>query len=275
VTSPRSGRPLRGRPDGPTPQIDPHGEPSDVIDDVPELSVEEVEKRIGSRERGPRARRARTELVTREVIAPARRSLLWRDSATILAGVIIALLAARFLIPAGQPTATTSPAPFGTGVAVIPTGGPTAFGITPGPTLGAVVNPSLHLDATPTPIPVITLPPRTPKPSPTAPPKTAAPSHTAPPASQPPPSLPPPTAPPPAPIAGFSCPSIQVGVQTQFFDASTGVISKWTWNFGDSTGTSNALNPVHTYSAIGDYTVVLTVLGPGGSNTDSHVCSVT
>src|SRR5262249_53488541 len=37
-------------------------------------------------------------------------------------------------------------------------------------------------------------------------------------------------------------------------------------NFGDGT-TSTVENPSHTYAAAGDYTVSLTALGPGGSNT--------
>ena len=51
-----------------------------------------------------------------------------------------------------------------------------------------------------------------------------------------------------------------------FTDGSTGAVTSWSWNFGDG-GTSTAQNPGHTYAAAGDYTVSLTVTGPGGSDT--------
>ncbi|MCB9448084.1 MAG: PKD domain-containing protein [Flavobacteriales bacterium] len=43
-------------------------------------------------------------------------------------------------------------------------------------------------------------------------------------------------------------------------------INSWTWDFGDST-TSNVKSPTHTYAAVGDYTVTLTVSGTGGDST--------
>ena len=54
----------------------------------------------------------------------------------------------------------------------------------------------------------------------------------------------------------------------------TGCIDTISWNFGDG-GTSNAVNPVHTYSAAGTYTVCVTDYTYCGSNTycDSVVVS--
>ena len=52
----------------------------------------------------------------------------------------------------------------------------------------------------------------------------------------------------------------------QFTDKSTGNITSWSWNFGDA-HTSTDQNPSHTYNSVGDFTVTLTVTGPGGSNT--------
>jgi VCBS repeat-containing protein len=50
-----------------------------------------------------------------------------------------------------------------------------------------------------------------------------------------------------------------------FTDKSTGMISSWSWNFGDG-GTSTTQNPSHIYTASGTYTVTLTVSGACGSN---------
>jgi len=52
----------------------------------------------------------------------------------------------------------------------------------------------------------------------------------------------------------------------QFMDASTGIGSTWSWNFGDN-GTSTARHPKHVYAAPGTYTVSLTVTNGVGSNT--------
>ncbi|MCP4259490.1 MAG: S8 family serine peptidase [Planctomycetes bacterium] len=50
--------------------------------------------------------------------------------------------------------------------------------------------------------------------------------------------------------------------------ASLGGITTWTWDFGDGT-TSNDRNPSHTYQQAGTFTVSLTVVGPGGSDTET------
>lgn len=52
----------------------------------------------------------------------------------------------------------------------------------------------------------------------------------------------------------------------QFSDASTGPVSSYSWNLGNSV-TSTLQNPSTTYTAPGTYTVSLTVTGSGGSNT--------
>lgn len=51
-----------------------------------------------------------------------------------------------------------------------------------------------------------------------------------------------------------------------FTDQSSGTITSWAWNFGDG-GVSVVQNPSYTYAAAGEYTVSLTVSGPGGANT--------
>jgi len=50
-----------------------------------------------------------------------------------------------------------------------------------------------------------------------------------------------------------------------FADVSTGAVTSWNWDFGDS-NTSTVQHPNHTYLAVGTYSVTLTVTGPGGSD---------
>ncbi len=64
-----------------------------------------------------------------------------------------------------------------------------------------------------------------------------------------------------------------VPLVVQFADQSTGNISAWSWDFGDSASASVA-NPVHTYGAPGAFTVSLTVTGPGGSSTLTQVDAI-
>ena len=132
------------------------------------------------------------------------RVILWRDAATILVGIVLLVLAGGAFLPGntGGPADTALPSQVNVG--------PSRPGITlaPGATFGPIIDPSLGIDATPTPIPVITLGPSpspspkvTPKPTPkptlkTSPKPPTAPPSTAPP-TEPPPTEPPPTLPPP------------------------------------------------------------------------------
>ena len=73
----------------------------------------------------------------------------------------------------------------------------------------------------------------------------------------------------PPPVAGFSGTPTS-GVKpliVQFTDSSTGVITEWSWEFGDA-GLSEAQNPSHMFVNAGLYTVTLTVTGPGGTDTE-------
>lgn len=262
--------------------IDPHGEVTDVISDVPELSADEVERRIGATERA-RRRRAAAVPTGRIRVAPAnRRLVLWRDSATILIFVILALLAARFLLPGNTGIASATETPGTSAILVGSLPAQTGLNFSAPPTLGNVVNPSLGLDATPTPVPIITLPPPTPTPVPTP---TLAPGATPKPSSTPkitprpsrtptPTHTPAPTAAPP--LAGFTnpCPST-VNTTVTFTNTSTGSITSYGWDFGDGVGTSTAASPPYAYALPGTYKVTLTVTGPGGTDSQSALCDVT
>jgi len=74
------------------------------------------------------------------------------------------------------------------------------------------------------------------------------------------------------PIVDFSAnpTSGPVPLAVHFTDQSRGSIVAWRWDFGDG-NTGIAQNPAHTYSTPGDYSVMLTVGGPGGSSTLTEV----
>jgi PKD repeat protein len=78
--------------------------------------------------------------------------------------------------------------------------------------------------------------------------------------------------PPPAPSANFHW-SQPAGRTVDFTDTSTGSPTSWSWDFGDST-TSTEQNPTKTYFAAGDYNVSLTATNAAGSTTKTLLVSV-
>jgi PKD repeat protein len=54
-------------------------------------------------------------------------------------------------------------------------------------------------------------------------------------------------------------------LDVQFTDRTTGLVTGWSWDFGDGTSASEP-NPLHRYESVGVYTVSLTASGPGGSD---------
>jgi PKD repeat protein len=73
------------------------------------------------------------------------------------------------------------------------------------------------------------------------------------------------------PAADFTGDPVQgsAPLTVQFTDRSIGMMTAWSWDFGDG-GTSTQRNPSHTYTSSGYYTVSLTVSGAGGSNTKTR-----
>ncbi len=61
----------------------------------------------------------------------------------------------------------------------------------------------------------------------------------------------------------FGCAPLTVA----FSDSSTGAVTSWLWDFGDGSPADTTRNPMHTYLTEGSFTVILTVTGPGGSDT--------
>ncbi|RPJ19332.1 MAG: PKD domain-containing protein, partial [Planctomycetaceae bacterium] len=81
----------------------------------------------------------------------------------------------------------------------------------------------------------------------------------------------------PRPVVAFTASPTYglVPLSVAFTDKSSGIITSWSWTFGDG-ATSNVQNPgTHMYDAAGSYTAKLTVTGPGGSNDTSMVITVT
>ena len=212
---------------------------------------------------------------------------LGRDSAIILIGLILAVLVAQTFLPSanGVPSGSASPFPSEVAIGSLP---PRAS-LAPGETLGAIIGPSLDIDATPTPIPAITSgptpPPRstpTPRTTPTLrptptpkPPATLKPTKTPKPSKSPTPTTAPtPTPEPtsiPTPEAHFSC-TESPGLVLSCSESSTDADS-WLWDWGDGTTDSGRNPPDHTYA--GDVErpvhVTLTVTGPGpGSGIAMH-----
>lgn len=80
------------------------------------------------------------------------------------------------------------------------------------------------------------------------------------------------------PEAMFTVPdNVYVDTEFTFTDTSTddGTISSWSWDFdGDGVEDSTDQNPTHTYDAVGDYDVTLTVTDDGDL-TDEYSVTVT
>ena len=70
--------------------------------------------------------------------------------------------------------------------------------------------------------------------------------------------------PPPSPAFTADVTTGPAPLEVSFTDATTGMVSMWSWNFGD--GASSTLqHPTHTFAEVGVYTVTLTATGIGGT----------
>jgi PKD repeat protein len=133
-----------------------------------------------------------------------------------------------------------------------------AFPVRSGNVIGNIPTPNPNATPSPTPSPSPTATPSGPTPTPSPTPNGPTPTPTANPCQ--------------APIAGFSATptSGQVPLTVTFTDTSQPIgcaITSWAWDF-DRNGTidSTVPNPVHTFTARGNYDVRLTVTSAGGSN---------
>jgi PKD repeat protein len=72
------------------------------------------------------------------------------------------------------------------------------------------------------------------------------------------------------PIADFAASAEQgaAPLKVTFTNSSSGDITRWHWDFGDGQFSSDS-EPDHTYTAAGNYTVSLAIMGPGGSDVET------
>lgn len=79
----------------------------------------------------------------------------------------------------------------------------------------------------------------------------------------------------PAPVSQFTAAPISgnAPLAVTFTNRSSGSISSFSWNFGDG-AISTDQNPSHTYTAPGNYTVTLVVIGPGGQSSSQATVTV-
>jgi PKD repeat protein len=64
-------------------------------------------------------------------------------------------------------------------------------------------------------------------------------------------------------------------LEVSFTDTSTGQVTSWSWDFGDTSPINNEQNPTHTYDNPGIYTVSLTVTGPSGTDNETKTNYIT
>lgn len=184
-----------------------------------------------------------------------------RDTLTILGGALLAVILGNLAGYGAAVGDLASPTPEDSSTIIGGGSLPPVVTFAPIETLGEIVDPTVGFEASPTPIPVITLGP---SPSPTPRQTTrpsAAPSRT-----------PGPTPVPPPPVAGFTCTPVG-SLVVSFANTSTGVMSSWLWDLGDGTTSTAQAPPDHTYAAPTAYTVTLEVTGPGGTDTASQSCT--
>ena len=255
----------------------------EVADDA---RTEAVPTSAGAVAAGPSFERRQLDRMDEEALD--RRRQLWRDTSLLLSGLLVVLIVANIVLPQLTGTGGTSPTAIPTSVVAggVATPAPSS-GATPEPL--AAPSPSPEVSPAPaSPAPAITQPPTgtaaptrpgatphpttkpTPRPTPrptSTPAPTPAPTPTPTPAPTPTPTPTPEITPepPPAPTADFQWSQDGLTTTVLFSDASTGQIDAWSWDFGDSTSSSQQ-SPSHDYGAVGTWQVTLTVTGPGGSN---------
>lgn len=79
----------------------------------------------------------------------------------------------------------------------------------------------------------------------------------------------------PTPTADFTGIPVSgtIPFDVSFTSSSSGALLTYGWSFGDG-GTSTAQNPTHSYTVAGTYTVSLTVVNGGGSNTKTRTAYI-
>lgn len=76
-------------------------------------------------------------------------------------------------------------------------------------------------------------------------------------------------------ISGFSFKVDTADFRKVAFTSAAQNHTSLSWDFGDGSAASTEANPVHTYAAVGSYTVKLTATGEGGSDVSSQTVAIT
>jgi PKD repeat protein len=79
------------------------------------------------------------------------------------------------------------------------------------------------------------------------------------------------------PVAAFSADSVSgsAPLTVKFADESTGEPTKWFWNFGDRTFSTQQNPPPHTYTKAGKYTISLMVTNANGGDIETKYGFIT
>jgi hypothetical protein len=202
----------------------------------------------------------------------ARRAVA-RDTATILVAVALALGIAQLAGLAGavEPDPTQPGSEEVIGVA----SGEPLLTLPPLATIGQIVNPSAGLDATPTPIPIITLGPPSPSPSETP---RVTPGSSLKPTAKPTvkPTIKPSTSVPPPPlVAAMSCDpppgDYAVGVSGTCIAVVTGAVGAvtYTWSIDNGASGGSAVSEPFGFPDNGTHSIALTVSDGLGRTSDA------
>lgn len=278
--------------------MDPYGGRLQRVDDLPQLTSDALERRIG----GGLADRVEPDVVARPIRGQLRRLAYrnnrWRETLIVIFGLFISLAAIRLAIP-DSGLVTASPSPGSSVITALGTVGPTRT-LQPGETLGPAVDPNNLITPAPTPTPTPT-PGPTSKPRPTPTPKpyvkptpTPKPNPTSTPIPPPPPTptptpVPPPPTPTPTPVPTPATLTVTISVTNN--DGGLASASSWTVSVtgtnaspssfsGSGSGTPVTLDAgafsVGTSGAPSGYTEVV---GAGCSGTaaagGSYSCTIT
>lgn len=182
-----------------------------------------------------------------------------RDTLTILGFALLAVVLGNLAGLGGPVGDLSSPTPEDSSTIIGGGSLPPRPTFPPIDTLGPIVNPTVGFQATPTPIPIITLGPPTQSPSPSV-----APSRK--PTPKPPPTPTPTPTPtlPPIPSAAFTCAVNGLALSCSV-DSQAGATS-WSWDWGDGSALDIGPTAQHTYPGPSTYLVKLTASGPGGTS---------
>ena len=81
----------------------------------------------------------------------------------------------------------------------------------------------------------------------------------------------------PVPVADFTGTPLSgnAPLTVNFTDQTMGTVTNWSWSFGDGSPSATTQNPTNIYTQSGTYTVILSVVGPGGFDSEFKASYIT